>query len=108
MMHLLCPYLFGPVELSEDRESHILDRHPELAPLLRQWIAATLEDPDGIRRSTRFNDALLFSRWHPDLRAGKHVVVVVVSDRGPTRRHWIITAYAARRLAGGGLEWRRG
>lgn len=49
-----------------------------------------------------------FSRWHPDLRTGQHVVVVVVHDRGPRRRHWIVTAYATRRLAGGGLEWRRG
>jgi hypothetical protein len=108
MTHLFCPYLNDQVELSEDREWPIVERHPELAPLLRQWIAATLEDPDGIRRSARLNNAWLFSRWHPGLLAGKHMVVVVVSDRSPAQRYWIITAYAARRLAGGGLEWRRG
>ena len=79
MTHLFCPYLNDQVELSEDREWHILERHPELAPLLRQWIAATLEDPDGIRRSARLNNAWLFSRWHPGLLAGKHMVVVVVT-----------------------------
>lgn len=108
MTRMFCPYLDGEVELSEERERHILERHPELTPLFRQWIAATLKTPDEIRQSTRFTDALLFSRWHPDLRAGKHVVVVVVRDRGPARRLWIVTASAARRLAGGDPQWMRG
>jgi len=40
------------------------------------------------------------------LRGGKHVVVVVVAERG-LGRHWIITAYMARRLAEGEIEWKR-
>ena len=43
----------------------------------------------------------------PDLRQGKHVVVVVVSEREPSARHWIITAYMARKLAREGIEWER-
>jgi hypothetical protein len=40
------------------------------------------------------------------LKAGKRVVVVVVS--APTEgRHWIITAYLAKRLAEGAVKWRR-
>ena len=31
-----CPYLKGEVELSEERERHILERHPELVLDLRQ------------------------------------------------------------------------
>ena len=107
MGRLFCPHLGAEIELSEERERHILERHPELKPNYGQWIAATLEDPDEIRRSTRFGRARLFSRWYPEVRAGKHVVVVVVSDPDPVRRHWIITAYTARRLAGGDPEWRR-
>jgi predicted amidophosphoribosyltransferase len=34
-------------------------------------------------------------------------VVVVVSALGPSERHWIITAYIARRLAEGEVEWKR-
>jgi dienelactone hydrolase len=56
-----------------------------------------------VRRSVRFGDARLFSRWYRDL--GKHVVVVVVSEIGG--RNWIATAYIARRLAEGGTEWQR-
>ena len=36
------------------------------------------------------------------------LVVVVVSERDPDKRHWIITAYIARVLAEGEIEWKRG
>ncbi|MEW6325811.1 MAG: hypothetical protein AB1515_10550 [Nitrospirota bacterium] len=41
------------------------------------------------------------------MRGGKHVVVVVVTEAEPASRHWIVTAYVARRLAGGKVEWKR-
>jgi hypothetical protein len=94
------------VELSKDRERHVAERHPEFLPEHRDRIATTLAAPDMVRRSSRFADARLFTRWYDDLRGGKHVVVVVVSaaDAG---RHWIVTAYIARRLAAGEVEWAR-
>ena len=61
--------------------------------------------PDTVRRSARFANARLFTRWYDDGRGGKHVVVVVVSDVGLPRRHWIVTAYIARKLAEGDIEW---
>ena len=100
------PYLSGEVDLPEERERHIADRHPDLLPEHRLRITETLADPDLVRRSTRGN-ARLLSRWYTDLRGGKHVVVVVTSDPGGQGRHWIVTAYLARRLAEGALEWKR-
>ena len=35
------------------------------------------------------------------------IVVVVVSDELATQRHWLITAYIARRLTEGDVEWTR-
>ena len=102
-----CSYLKGEIELSAEREQHILERHPELLPNHRHWITTTLADPYEVRRSARFGSARLFSRWYTDLREGKHIVVVVVSELDHSRRHWIITAYAATRLAGGDIEWKR-
>jgi hypothetical protein len=52
-------------------------------------------------------NARLFSRRFDHIRGGKHVVVVVVSNPAPDRRHWIVTAYFARRLAEGETEWQR-
>lgn len=102
-----CPYLKGEVELTEEREQHIAERHPDLLPEHRDRIAETLAEPDQVRRSARFGSAKLFSRWYADVLLGKHVVVVVVSELDPIKRHWIITAYMARRLAEGDVEWER-
>ena len=102
-----CPYLNGEVELTEERERHITERHPDLLPEHRPRIAETLSIPDHVRTSARFGSVKLFSRWYPEVRQGKHVVVVVVSERTPQQRHWIITAYLASKLAQGGVEWQR-
>ena len=106
MTHFPCPYLRGEVELTDQRERHIAETHPDLLPAHRERIARTLADPDEVRRSARFAGARLFARWYDDLRGGKHVVVVVVTE-ATARRHWIVTAYVARKLAGGEVEWKR-
>jgi hypothetical protein len=102
-----CPHLNAQVELTDERERHIAERHPDLLPEHRQRIADTLADPDQVRRSTRFANARLYSRWFEAVNGGKYVVVVVVSQSGPDRRHWIITAYIARKLVEGEIEWKR-
>lgn len=102
-----CPYLGSEVELTEERAQHIAEQHPELLPEHRQHIMTTLEEPDLVRRSVRFDRARLFTRWFDDLRGDKYVVVVVVSDDSPGGRHWVITAYLARKLAQGDAEWTR-
>jgi hypothetical protein len=76
-----------------------------LLPEHRDRIFTTSADPDQVRRSKRFESALLFSRWYDDLKNGKHVVVVVVT--AADGRDWIITAYIARALAAGEVEWVR-
>lgn len=76
---------------------------PEYLAQVRQ----TLADPDQVRRSVHVSTARLFYRWFESVRRGKYVVVVVVSEAAPKERHWIITAYIARRLANGEVEWSR-
>ncbi len=102
-----CPYLSAEVELTDQRERHIAATHPDLLPAHRERLADTLLMPDVVRRNPRFGNARLFARWFEQVRSGKHVVVVVVSDPAPAERHWIVTAYLTRRLAAGGVEWTR-
>jgi hypothetical protein len=104
---LPCPRLGGDVELTTEREAHIRERHPDLLPDHRAKIGETLADPDVIRRSVRMAAARLFSKWYTDLRNGRHVVVVVVSEGGTSARDWIVTAYIARALGEGEVEWQR-
>ncbi|MBI1802619.1 MAG: hypothetical protein HYR71_13420 [Chloroflexi bacterium] len=107
MTAFLCPYLEGEVELTDEREQHIASNHPDLLPEYRALLGEVLADPDQVRRSARFSNARLFSRRFATLRGGKHVVIIVVSDAAPAQRYWIITAYIARKLAEGIIEWHR-
>ena len=106
MAMLPCPYLAAEVELSEEREGHIRSHHPDLLPEYRGRIIETVADPDQVRRSSRSANARLFTKWFSDRRDGKYVVVVVVGDarKGVP---WIVTAYLARKLAEGEIEWRK-
>jgi len=58
-----CPYLGSEVELTDEREVHVAASHPDLLPEYRERIADTLADPDQVRRSARFGNARLFTRW---------------------------------------------
>lgn len=107
MSRFPCPYLKGEVELTEERELHIAERHPDLLPEYRKELIETLAAPDQIRRSVRFGNARLFSRWYTDVKKGKYVVVVVVSESAAPACHWIITAYMTRELVEGEVEWKR-
>lgn len=101
-----CPYLRGEVELGAERELHIAQRHPDLLPMHRNRIADTLAQPDEVRLSTRMANTRMFSRYFDDVLKGKHIVVVVVSEVA-ANRYWIATAYIARRLSGGVIEWKQ-
>lgn len=107
MKQFPCPYLEGDVELTYEREQHITTTHPDLLPEYLPQLIETLADPDQVRRSTRMSDALLIARRFEAIKGGKYVVVVVVTERSPTDRNWIITAYLARKLTGGTLEWQK-
>ena len=106
MASLPCPYLNALVELTEERELHIAEHHPDLLPYYFDAVAETLADPDQVRRSQRMEEARLFSQWYDIIKVGKHVVVVVITDTN-SHRNWVVTAYLARRIAGGEVEWKR-
>lgn len=107
MQTFKCPYLNGEVELSDKREIHIADSHPDLLPEYLVQVGLTLAAPDQVRRSLRMSSARIFCRQFEEVRRGKYVVVIVVSESLPAVRHWIITAYMTRRLANGEVEWRK-
>jgi hypothetical protein len=47
--HFPCPYLQTQVELTEERERHIAERHPDLLLEQRTCIADTLAESDQVR-----------------------------------------------------------
>lgn len=102
-----CLYLDSEVELTQERERHILQRHPDLPTTYLDLIADTLSDPDEVRCDVRFENTLLFSRWFPILRKGSFAVVAVVTDTFPQERHWIVTAYISKKITQGETIWTR-
>jgi hypothetical protein len=98
--------LNADVELGDERELHIAQQHPDLLPEHRDLLEITLADPDQVRLSKRLRAARLFTRYYANLKNGKHVTVVVATDIS-SARHWIVTAYIARKLAEGEAEWVR-
>ena len=107
MTEFPCPYLSGLVELTDERQQHIAGRHPELLPEYLNQISDTISEPDQIRRSKRYQNARLFTRWFENVKQGKFVIVVVVTDQAPNTRHWVVTAYLTRKLAQGEIEWQK-
>lgn len=85
----------------------ILLRHPDLLPERVQHVAETLAEPDEVRRDDRFPATRVFARWCENVKGGKFVVVVVIADPPPTERFWVVTAYIARKLTQGVVEWKR-
>jgi hypothetical protein len=107
-MHIVdCPHLGARVELTDERQQHILSKHPELLPTHFGLITETVADPDEVRRDQRFPATRIFSRWYPNVERGKHIVVVIVTDAEPNERHWIVSAYMTRRVRQGVTEWKR-
>ena len=98
-----CPHLGATVELTQEREKHIMQNHPGTLPDYLEQLAETLQSPDNVRCSDRDPAARLFSKWFATIRTGRYLVVVTVSDID-TARHWIITAYTAQKLTGGNLK----
>jgi hypothetical protein len=107
MIRFPCPYLHGEVELTDEREQHIAAHHPDLLPQHRWRIGEALADPDEVRQDSDYPNTRIFFRWYDDLRDGKYVVVAVVSPQPPDTRHWIVTAFMARKPPKGDLEWKR-
>ena len=98
-----CPYLNSSVELTEEREQHIIENYPKTLPDYLSQLAETLNNPDQVRQSNLDSSALLFSKWFDNIRTGRHFIVVTVTDT-ETQRYWIITAYTARKLSGGNSQ----
>lgn len=102
-----CPYLKREVILTDERYEHIKKQHPELLPDYEKAVSETVLDPDSVRKSSRFQNARMFTKYFENIRGGKYSVVVVVSDTQPEQRDWIITAYITRKLSDGEIEWEK-
>ncbi len=104
VQRFLCPHLGGFVELTGERELHILARHPELLPDPRARIAAALFAPDSVRLSGRRSSARMFSRqFDEDLQAFRRHAPAdpILRAHKWIKSAQIVAIYRLLRLAGG-------
>ena len=86
----------GEVELTVERKSHIILRHPELKSHISK-ISQVLSSPDTIRRSKFDRQALLFYKYFDTIKKGKYINVTVKSNE----RNFILTAYITDKIRAG-------
>ena len=93
-----------PTRLTEERWSHIVETHPELADA-RELVLETVSEPEVIQRGVATE--LIACRLYPDTLRGEKWVVVTYRETSASDG-FIITAHLARRLSSQKEElWRR-
>ena len=85
------------VELTQERANHIFEFHPDVKPYL-SGIAATLTNPDEIRRSKHDIEILLFyKKFFIKNRRRKYLAVVVKVNE----RNFVLTCYLTDKILTG-------
>lgn len=81
---------FGPVELTTERERHIMLFHPEVRGQ-RRHVAAAFAEPEVIRRSRFDPKTFILYRM---ISHGEYLAIVVKTNH----RNFILTAYLTRNI----------
>ena len=92
-MPTLYSSIIGKIELTQERNSHILTAHPEIKPNM-QKLSEVLSVPDEVRRSRLDKNVLLFYKFFANIKDGKYISVAVKINH----RNFILTAYITDRI----------
>lgn len=98
-----CARLGLQIELTAERRRHIERSHAAEAAAILQALPGTVEDPEVVLESGDEPGVYLLARSIEMPTGAKHIVAIIVSDAGLSRR-WIVTAFVTRRL-GRGDRW---
>ncbi len=88
--------IIGEIELTTERKSHIILKHPEVKLHIKK-ISQVLSSPDTIRRSKVDTEALLFYKYFDKIKGGKYINVTVKQGE----RNFVLTAYITDRIRAG-------
>ena len=95
-MLILYSQIIGDIELTAERQSHILNAHPELKSHLNK-IYIALSKPDEIRRSRFDKNVLLFYKFFAKVKNGKYINVTIKTGD----RNFILTSYITDKIRAG-------
>ncbi len=86
----------GEIELTREREIHILKFHPEITSYLSKF-KQILSGPDEVRRSRIDKNVLLFYKYFDSISKGKYLAIAVKKNT----RNCILTAYITDKIKAG-------
>ena len=87
------------IMLSDERQKHITDTHPELSDM-SDVLKETLEEPELIKRSVYDENVILIYKYYEHIYNGKYMCVVVTLDN-----RLVVTAYITDRIKDGEIIW---
>jgi len=96
---VICEKFGCSIRLTEERKQHIVSRHPEIRGNFNK-IKPTLAKPDLIVANRYAADEKYYHRFFETL--GNYLIVVVNTDK-----KFIITAFIAREVKKGKLQWKK-
>lgn len=88
--------ILGPIELTEERKKHIIERHPELKSHINKF-SQVLYHPDYVRKSKIDLEVLLFYKYFVSIKNGKYLTIAVKKDV----RNFVLTAYLTDKIRAG-------
>lgn len=89
--------ILGSIELTTERQTHILLSHPELKVNFKK-LSQVLSNPDEIRRSRFDKNVLLFYKFFARVKSGKYINVTVKTGD----RNFVLTSYITDKIRAGG------
>ncbi len=99
---VLTDYLGRPVRLTDERQQHILQHHPEMTEWVDK-IGSVLAHPERVVRSRFDPESELYYVWQPQTRVGpKYLCVVVVVKESDA---FVLTAYLTDSIKKGQVLW---
>lgn len=95
-MQIFHSLALGDIELTTERQKHILLSHPELKMHFKK-LSEVLSSPDEIRRSRFDKNVLLFYKFFAKVKSGKYINVTVNTND----RNFVLTSYITDRIRAG-------
>jgi hypothetical protein len=101
-MKYFCTFLNTDVDLTEERETHIHEYHPDIVPFIDR-IQDVFLSCDAIHEGNRDPNLILFYKFYNDIFDGKYNVVAIKRNH----RSFILTTYLTDVIKAGAMLWKK-
>lgn len=87
------------IRLTDERWKHVVNRHPEIKSYIEK-VKTTIKDPEILVSNPYHPYEKYYHHFFPRLK--NYIIVILEQQKG-----FIITAYIARKIKKGKIEWKK-